>query len=121
MKISTIISISFFTANVQSITVREHKNIQKMLKSVEHNMFDQKVDQKVDQTVEQKVEQKVEQNVEQNVEQKSERTFERNAKLSFKTALESFTKCQKLRAKLMIKYRNNPRLVRRIKHLQLKC
>ena len=117
MKISTIISISFFTANVQSITVREHKNIQKMLKSVEHNMFDQKVDQ----TVEQKVEQKVEQNVEQNVEQKSERTFERNAKLSFKTALESFTKCQKLRAKLMIKYRNNPRLVRRIKHLQLKC
>ena len=117
MKISTIISISFFTANVQSITVREHKNIQKMLKSVEHNMFDQKVDQKVDQTVEQKVEQKVE----QNVEQKSERTFERNAKLSFKTALESFTKCQKLRAKLIIKYRNNPRLVRRIKHLQLKC
>ena len=117
MKISTIISIAFFVVHAQSMTLREHKNIQKMLKSVEHNMFDQKVDQKVDQTVEQKVEQKVE----QNVEQKSERTFERNAKLSFKTALESFTKCQKLRAKLIIKYRNNPRLVRRIKHLQLKC
>ena len=116
MKISTIISIAFFVVHGQSMTLREHKNIQKMLKSVEHNM-----EQKIDKTVDQTVEQKVEQNVEQNVEQKSERTFERNAKLSFKTALESFTKCQKLRAKLIIKYRNNPRLVRRIKHLQLKC
>ena len=109
MKISTIISIAFFVVHAQSMTLREHKNIQKMLKSVEHNMVDQKVDLKV----EQKVEQNVERPFEQNGEQKQ--------RLSFKTALESFTKCQKLRAKLIIKYRNNPRLVRRIKHLQLKC
>ena len=116
MNISTIISITFFAVHAQSMTVREHKNIQKMLKSVEHKM-EQKVDQQVYQ--------KVEQNDEQKVEQKSKRPFEQNGeqkqKLSFKTALESFTKCQKLRAKLMIKYRHNPRLFRRIKHLHLKC
>ena len=108
MKISTIISIAFFSVHAQSMTVREHKNIQKMLKSVENTM-----------------EQKVDQKVEQKDEQKSERPFEQNGerkqKLSFKTALESFSKCQKLRAKLMIKYRRNPRLFRRIKHLHLKC
>ena len=112
MRVSTIIIVAFFADHAQSMTVREHKNIQKMLQTVEDKM-------------EHKIEQKVEQNVEQKAEQKSERPFEQNGerkqKLSFKTALESFTKCQKLRAKLMIKYRRNPRLFRRIKHLHLKC
>ena len=40
---------------------------------------------------------------------------------SFKTALEKFSKCNKLRRKLMIKYRNRPRLLRRISKLQLEC
>ena len=40
---------------------------------------------------------------------------------SFKTALEKFSKCNKLRRKLMIKYRNRPRLLRRISKLQLDC
>ena len=38
-----------------------------------------------------------------------------------KAALESFSKCQKLRVKLMIKYRNRPRLLRRISKLTLEC
>ena len=40
---------------------------------------------------------------------------------SFKAALEKFSKCNKLRRKLMIKYRNRPRLLRRISKLQLEC
>ena len=40
---------------------------------------------------------------------------------SFKTALEKFSKCYKLKAKMMIKYRNRPRLARRIAKLTLEC
>ena len=40
---------------------------------------------------------------------------------SFKTALENFSKCYKLKAKMMMKYRNRPRLARRIAKLTLEC
>ena len=40
---------------------------------------------------------------------------------SFKTALEKFSKCYKLKAKMMMKYRNRPRLARRIAKLTLEC
>ena len=34
---------------------------------------------------------------------------------------ESFSKCQKLRVKLMIKHRHKPRLLRRLANLTLEC
>ena len=40
---------------------------------------------------------------------------------SFKTALAKFSKCYKLKAKMMMKYRNRPRLARRIAKLTLEC
>ena len=42
-------------------------------------------------------------------------------KSSFKSALAKFSKCNKLRVKLMIKHRNRPRLLRRISKLSLDC
>ena len=61
------------------------------------------------------------QNLQLKDEQKIEQKVDRKNNSPFKAALESFTKCQKLRAKLMIKYRNRPRLLRRIKNLTLEC
>ena len=40
---------------------------------------------------------------------------------SFKAALRKLSKCFKLKAKMMIKYRNRPRLARRIAKLTLEC
>ena len=48
-------------------------------------------------------------------------TNEKIKKPSFKSALAKFSKCNKLRVKMMIKYRNRPRLLRRISKLTLDC
>ena len=88
-----IIIVGIFSINAQAMTVREHKHIQKMLKSAEQNMEHASKTSK-------------------NVEKQTS---------TFKEAFETFTRCQKLRAKLMIKYRNRPRLLRRIKNLTLDC
>ena len=67
--------------------------------------------------VEQKIEQKIKQNFERNVARnKKER---RNS--SFKAALTKFSNCNRLQMKMMIRYRNRPRLLRRISNLSLKC
>ena len=49
------------------------------------------------------------------------RTNDQQAVSTFKTALEKFTKCYKLKTKMMIKYRHRPRLARRIAKLTLEC
>ena len=48
-------------------------------------------------------------------------TDKQTKKTSFKSALAKFSKCNKLRVKMMIKYRNRPRLLRRISKLTLDC
>ena len=57
-----------------------------------------------------------------------QKTEQKDKKISsFKAALANFTKCQKLRAKLMIRYRrktsfrNKSLMLRRIKNLTLEC
>ena len=50
-----------------------------------------------------------------------QRKNDQQAVSTFKTALEKISKCNKLQRKLMIKYRNRPRLLRRISKLQLEC
>ena len=59
--------------------------------------------------------------------QKTEQKYKTKNISSFKAALATFTKCQKLRAKLMIRYRrktsfrNKTLMLRRIKNLTLEC
>ena len=63
------------------------------------------------------------------VEEKLEKNYKRNVarnqkprqNSTFKAALTKFSNCNRLQMKMMIRYRNRPRLLRRISNLSLKC
>ena len=59
--------------------------------------------------------------MQQTMGQEAMQTDKQIKKPSFKSALAKFSKCNKLRVKMMIKYRNRPRLLRRISKLTLDC
>ena len=63
--------------------------------------------------------------VEEKLENHYKRNVARNQKprqnSTFKAALTKFSNCNRLQMKMMIRYRNRPRLLRRISNLLLKC
>ena len=99
--IVTILIIASVATCVQSMNVRE-KYVRKYLQK-----------QVMQQYVQQKLEQ---QSMEKNIPMKIPLK-----KALVKAALSKFSNCHKLKIKLMIRYRNRPRLLRRISKLTLDC
>ena len=67
------------------------------------------------------IQHQVEQKLEQNHKRKVAQSQTPRNKSSFKAALTKFSNCNRLQMKMMIRYRNRPRLLRRISNLSLKC
>ena len=63
----------------------------------------------------------MQQYIQQKMEQQSMQNNKTMKKALVKTALSKFSNCHKLKIKLMIRYRNRPRLLRRISKLTLDC
>ena len=63
----------------------------------------------------------MQQYIQQKMEQQSIQNNKTMKKALVKAALSKFSNCHKLKIKLMIRYRNRPRLLRRISKLTLDC
>ena len=99
--IKIILAIAVVAICVQSASITSDNQNVNVRKYLQKKVFQQYMQQKMGQEVMQ--------------------TSEKNKKASFKSALAKFSKCNKLRVKMMIKYRNRPRLLRRISKLTLDC